>query len=95
MKIYHTTPTANIESILKNGFFHDRGHDFADQTLFGDPMFEGEQGPFSAIELDLPEEEIAEYEDLQFHCHHSDHREWIGIPADVVNRHVAKAKVIP
>ena len=58
-----------------------------DRPLFGDIMFDGEEGPFSAISVDVPDAELAEYEDTEFHHHHADHREWIQVPGELLNRY--------
>jgi hypothetical protein len=52
-------------------------------------MFEGEEGPFGGIEVEIPDADIAEYE--QEMPEGSDHREW-HVPHDVANRYLAGAK---
>jgi hypothetical protein len=93
MKIYHVTESANVPGIQRNGF-KEGNHWFADRAMFGDITFEGEPGPHSAVELDIPEDAIAEWEDTMFHDQHPDHREW-EIPHDVLNRHLGTATVLP
>jgi hypothetical protein len=93
MRITHVTPTRNVEPILTEGFHPDRGHDFADRALFGDEMFDGEEGPFSAISIDIPDSELAEYKDEQFKDHHPDHEEWIQIPGELLNKYLDTAQV--
>src|SRR5438105_14463515 len=87
MRIFHVTPSTNVPSIQADGFTEDRAHDFADRPLFGDVMFEGEAGPFSAVSVDVPDEELAEYEDTEFHEHHAVHREWIHVPGELLNKY--------
>ncbi len=93
MRIFHVTRSANVESIRESGFRANEGHNFADRPLFGDVMFEGEEGPFSAISVEIPDEELSEYEDVAFQNHHAHHREWIQVPAELVNRHIRTAQV--
>src|SRR4051812_28894076 len=93
MRIYHVTRTANVQPILTNGFRAGEGQDFADRALFGDVMFQGEEGPFSAVSLDISDEKLSEYEDVQFQDQHPDHKEWIDVPAELLNKYLGTAQV--
>lgn len=99
MKLYHAATRANAENIAKHGFIDPNGGKyvgagvwFAERSLIGHSMFEGEDVD-SYVTIDVPDISVLE----EYRAEKSPDEDFDGweIPHDIANRYFTDRTVYP